>query len=66
MKFLIIFVVIIGLVMLGFAVVMRKIKKFFSGFTAPMNNFNQSQSKIEEDVLYDDGKVKVYKGESKD
>ena len=64
MKFLIIFIAIIALIMIGVAVVLRKVKRFFSSFMPPQadKSFNNEQN-YNDNVVYDDGKVRVYKGD---
>ncbi len=52
--------------MLGFSFALRKIKKFFSPFTTPISKYQTQSNDNKEEILYDDGKIKVYKGDSKE
>lgn len=51
--------------MLGVGVIIRKAKRFFSAFIPqqPNNSFHNTYKK-DEKIVYDDGDVKVYKGDN--
>lgn len=55
--------IIIGVFVIGTAVLIRKVKKFFTfNFN---NNFNTVNNKVEPDIIYQKDDVVVLKGDAK-